>query len=107
MPLNPPIQPFARGRSISDPPFENCATFIDQEIADVCVPGVSRIRKFRQRQGLTRDFLLGPLDPLRNVLDDVTVVIARSERHGAVVSARILPQELLSRALRFDEILPV
>src|SRR5437762_9113045 len=107
MPLRPAVQPFARWRSISDPAFQNPTSFVDQEIADVRMAGIARSGKLCQLEDLTRDFLFRPLDPLRDVLDDVPIVVARSESHRRVVAAWILAKQLLRRTLRFDEILPV
>ena len=107
MPLRPTIYPFARRRSVTDATFENPTSFVDQEITDVRMPGVARIGKLRQLDNFTRNFFFRSLHTLPNVLDDVPVVVASSESHRRVMPAWILAKQLLRRALRFDEILPV
>ena len=107
MPLRPAIYPFARRRSVTDATFENPTSFVDQEITDVRMPRVARIGKLRQLDNFTRNFFFRSLHTLPNVLDDVPVVVASSESHRRVMPAWILAKQLLRRALRFDEILPV
>ena len=68
---------------------------------------VVRSATLGEGDNFARDFFLWTLRALPDVLDHVPVVVARPERHRLVVAARILAQQLLSRALRFDEILPV
>src|SRR3954468_10354170 len=65
------------------------------------------VRSLRESEDFSSDFLLGALYPLRDVFNDVPVVIASAECHRRVVAARILSQKLLCCALRFDKILPV
>ena len=58
-------------------------------------------------EDFARDLFLRSLHPLRYVLDDVPIVIARTESHRCVMTARILAKQFLGGALRFDEVLPV
>ena len=90
MPLRPPIDPFAGRWRVANSPFENSTPFVDQEIADVRMTSVARVSKFGERDDFPGDFLLGTLHSLRDVLDNVPVVIARAECHRRVVATRIL-----------------
>jgi len=56
----------------------------------VRVSRIARIGKLRQHYHFARDFFFRSLDPLRDVFDDMAVVIPGPERHRSVVAARIL-----------------
>ena len=81
MALRPAVQPFSRRRSVLDFFLENSPPFVDQEVADVRVSGVTWISEFRECENLARYFFLRLLDPFCDVLDDVAVVIPGPECH--------------------------
>src|SRR5687768_6905144 len=104
MPLDPAIYSFAWRRCVANLLLQDYAAFLDEKVPDV---RVSRVGERRQRERFRGNLFLRPLYPFCDVLDNVAVMVACAERHRRVVPARILPQELFSRALRFDEILPI
>src|SRR6478672_4941829 len=99
MPLSPAVDPFSRRRRVADSVLENPATLVDQEIPDVRVTRVARIGELRQIDYLAGDFFFRLFYPLGDVLDDMTIVVARAEGHRGVVPARILTKQLLRCAL--------
>src|SRR5439155_20795016 len=107
MAMGPAIKPFPRWWGVPDFLFENTTALVNEEVADVGVPGVIWVGELGQCQHFAGDLFFGALDSFCDVLDDVPVVIASPECHRGVVPARILTQQFFRRALGFDEILPV
>ncbi len=57
--MRPAIEPFPRWRGVADFLFENTATFVDQEVADVGVPCVISVGELGQCQYFAGDLFFG------------------------------------------------
>src|SRR5678815_3181266 len=107
MPLRPPVDPLAGRRGVADFVLENPAALVDEEEPDVRMSRILGIGQPGERQHFAGDLLLRTLNSLRDVLDYVAIVVTCPERHRRVKAAWILTEQLLGRALRFDEIFPI
>src|SRR5687767_3295651 len=100
MTLSPAIYPLSSRWLVARRFFELLPAFTYQVVADVR-PGLVTlsVALHGEPQGDVGDLFFRLLRALGDVLDDVPVMVARSEQHLRVVPGKILSEDFLRRAL--------